>query len=211
MLTVDPAGSRQPRRSAPRRRCRRCSTATSHPYGRPAKGHDRDRRTTGPADLQAFTREFFSPESTSLVVVGDIDPDEAFERIDARLRRVGRRRRPQQANVPPVDVRASGRRRSIFRCRASRRAISRTASSRSTGSIPAYYSYWVMNNILGQFGLGGRLAENIRERQGMAYYAFSAFDPSLGPGSARDPRRCRSRTTSSARSPRSTPRSVTRR
>ena len=39
-----------------------------------------------------------------------------------------------------------------------------------------------MNNILGQFGLGGRLADNIRERQGMAYYAFSAFDPSLGPG-----------------------------
>jgi zinc protease len=47
---------------------------------------------------------------------------------------------------------------------------------------PRYYGYSVMNNILGQFGLGGRLAENIRERQGMAYYAFSAFDPSLGPG-----------------------------
>ena len=30
---------------------------------------------------------------------------------------------------------------------------------------PAYCSYWVMNTILGQFGLGGRLAENIRERQ----------------------------------------------
>ncbi len=39
-----------------------------------------------------------------------------------------------------------------------------------------------MNNILGQSGLGGRLADNIRERQGMAYYAFSAFDPSVGPG-----------------------------
>jgi zinc protease len=47
---------------------------------------------------------------------------------------------------------------------------------------PQYYAYWVMNNILGQFGLGGRLAENIRERQGMAYYAFSGFDPSVGPG-----------------------------
>ena len=47
---------------------------------------------------------------------------------------------------------------------------------------PAYCHHWVMNNILGQFGLGGRLAENIRERQGMAYYAFSSFDPSLGPG-----------------------------
>src|SRR6185312_9519702 len=47
---------------------------------------------------------------------------------------------------------------------------------------PAYYAYWVMNNILGQFGLGGRLAENIRERQGMAYYAFSSFDPTVGEG-----------------------------
>jgi zinc protease len=47
---------------------------------------------------------------------------------------------------------------------------------------PAYCAHWMMNTILGQFGLGGRLAENIRERQGMAYYAFSSFDPSLGPG-----------------------------
>ena len=39
-----------------------------------------------------------------------------------------------------------------------------------------------MNNILGQFGLGGRLADNIRERQGMAYYAFSSFDPTFGEG-----------------------------
>src|SRR5262249_5712140 len=47
---------------------------------------------------------------------------------------------------------------------------------------PRYYAYWVMNNILGQFGLGGRLAENIRERQGMAYYAYSSFDPTIGAG-----------------------------
>ena len=75
------------------------------------------------------------------------------------------------------------------------------------GSIRRTDAYWVMNNILGQFGLGGRLAENIRERQGMAYYAFSSFDPSLGPdrssfAPASIPR------TSSARSRRSTPRSA---
>ena len=38
----------------------------------------------------------------------------------------------------------------------------------------------MMNNVLGQFGLGGRLADNIRERQGMAYYAFSTLDPAAG-------------------------------
>ena len=45
---------------------------------------------------------------------------------------------------------------------------------------PRYYAYWMMNNVLGQFGLGGRLADNIRERQGMAYYAFSTLDPAAG-------------------------------
>ena len=40
----------------------------------------------------------------------------------------------------------------------------------------------MMNNVLGQFGLGGRLADNVRERQGMAYYIYSTFDPSVGEG-----------------------------
>ena len=41
---------------------------------------------------------------------------------------------------------------------------------------PEYYAYWLMNNILGQYSIGGRLGERIRERQGMAYYAFSGLD-----------------------------------
>ena len=44
-------------------------------------------------------------------------------------------------------------------------------------SDPAYYAFWLMNNILGQYSLGGRLGDSIRERQGMAYYVFSASTP----------------------------------
>jgi zinc protease len=36
-----------------------------------------------------------------------------------------------------------------------------------------------MNNVLGQYAMGGRLGDSIRERQGMAYYVSSAFDASL--------------------------------
>jgi zinc protease len=36
--------------------------------------------------------------------------------------------------------------------------------------------------VLGQYALGGRLGDSIRERQGMAYYVFSAFEPNLGEG-----------------------------
>jgi zinc protease len=49
-------------------------------------------------------------------------------------------------------------------------------------SDPAYYAYSLMNNILGQYSLGGRLGDSIRERQGMAYYVFSSFDANVIPG-----------------------------
>ena len=36
--------------------------------------------------------------------------------------------------------------------------------------------------MLGQYALGGRLGDNIRERQGMAYYVFSSFDANVAEG-----------------------------
>jgi len=47
---------------------------------------------------------------------------------------------------------------------------------------PRYYAYWLMNNALGQYALGGRLGDSIRERQGMAYYVSSSFDGNVVEG-----------------------------
>ena len=47
---------------------------------------------------------------------------------------------------------------------------------------PDYYAALVMNNALGQYALGGRLGDSIRERQGMAYYVFSNLDAGLAAG-----------------------------
>jgi zinc protease len=44
---------------------------------------------------------------------------------------------------------------------------------------PAYEALRLMNNVLGQYSLGGRLGDSIRERQGMAYYVSSAADPNV--------------------------------
>jgi zinc protease len=51
-----------------------------------------------------------------------------------------------------------------------------------TRSDPAFYAYWLMNNIFGEYSIGGRLGDSIRERQGMAYYVFSALDANVIPG-----------------------------
>ena len=49
-------------------------------------------------------------------------------------------------------------------------------------SDPDYTAFSVMNNALGQYAIGGRLGDSIRERQGMAYYVFSSLDATFGPG-----------------------------
>ncbi|MGH9412096.1 MAG: M16 family metallopeptidase, partial [Vicinamibacterales bacterium] len=152
----------------------------NHPYGRPVKGRVEDvERFTGPAlaDLHAAR---FAPATLSLVVVGDIRTSEA---LDHAGRAFGdwRAETGPDRRVPPVQNRGGRRRIAIDMPEKSQCDIAYGFTG-ITRLDPAYCSHWVMNTILGQFGLGGRLAENIRERQGMAYYAFSSFDPSLGPG-----------------------------
>lgn len=46
-----------------------------------------------------------------------------------------------------------------------------------------YYAAAVGNNILGQFGLMGRIGESVREKSGLAYYAYSGLNAGVGPGS----------------------------
>src|SRR4030095_1412003 len=52
----------------------------------------------------------------------------------------------------------------------------------SAGRDPSYQAYSLMNNILGQYSMGGRLGHSIREQQGMAYYVFSSFEASVVEG-----------------------------
>jgi zinc protease len=47
---------------------------------------------------------------------------------------------------------------------------------------PDYYAFWLMNNVFGQYSIGGRLGDSIRERQGMAYYVSSALDANVAEG-----------------------------
>jgi zinc protease len=49
-------------------------------------------------------------------------------------------------------------------------------------SDPKYYAFWLMNHAFGQYSMSGRLGDSIRERQGMAYYAYSTLDANVMEG-----------------------------
>jgi zinc protease len=47
---------------------------------------------------------------------------------------------------------------------------------------PDYLAASVGNNILGQFGMYGRIGEAVREQSGLAYHASSSLSGGIGPG-----------------------------
>jgi zinc protease len=49
-------------------------------------------------------------------------------------------------------------------------------------SADDYQATRMANSILGVFGLMGRLGDNVREKQGLAYYSYSNLTGGLGPG-----------------------------
>jgi zinc protease len=151
-----------------------------HPYGRPAKGSIEIVERFTRADLAAHHRRRFAAETLSMVIVGHVAAADAAGA--ARTALAGWDGTPAPGRpVPPVPRHTTRQQIAIEMPEKSQADIAYGFTSISRLD-PAYCSHWVMNTVLGQFGLGGRLAENIRERQGMAYYAFSSFDPSLGPG-----------------------------
>ena len=149
----------------------------THPYGRPRKGTVESLERISRDRLLDFRTAHLIPGALRLAIVGELEPAAV---VDAADRLLGDWAGP----VPSLHVIApppSAPSRSLTTVPMPGKAQTDIAYGFSTVSRldPRYYGYLVMNTILGQFGLGGRLADNIRERQGMAYYAYSTLDPML--------------------------------
>jgi zinc protease len=153
---------------------------SGHPYGRRAKGTLETVTGLSRDDLVAFHRARYRPALFSLAIVGDVKPARAHDRAARELEGwTGAAAADPPLPPPPVH---DARREAVVTIEGKSQSDIAYGFTSIKRLDPRYYAYWVMNNVLGQFGLGGRLADNIRERQGMAYYAYSAVDPSVGEG-----------------------------
>ena len=152
----------------------------THPYGWRPRGSIGSVEAITRATLQAFHTARITPPTMSLVMVGDVDPQRA---IDAARSAFGpwRATPAPMPDLPPPAAPSSRVVRVVPMMNKSQADIAYGLVT-VRRSDPDYYAYWLMNNILGQYSLGGRLGESIRERQGMAYYAFSALEAHVIPG-----------------------------
>ncbi len=151
-----------------------------HPYGRRTKGSIEIVETLTREHLARLHAARFAPSQLTAVVVGDVDIAHAR---DAAARVFGGWRTPEPAKIPVAPpVPAAVRRRLVIPMMNKAQADIAYGFTTIRRSDPAYYAFWLMNNALGQYALGGRLGDSIRERQGMAYYVSSALDANVAEG-----------------------------
>jgi zinc protease len=151
-----------------------------HPYGRRVKGTIENVEQIGRADLARLHHDRFSPSDLVIVCVGDVPVQKA---IDESARCFDDwRGYPASPSLVPLPALPAGRRQAVFPMMNKAQADVAYGFVTIARHDPSYYACSLMNNVLGQYALGGRLGDNIRERQGMAYYVFSAFEPNIGQG-----------------------------
>jgi len=153
----------------------------AHPYGRPDDGWPETVQAISRDDLVTFHRSYFGPKGLVLAIVGAVDPKQA---VDAVERVVGSWQAEGQKDVPAPPLHES-----LEETVKRHHAIQgKSQSDLVIGSVgprrkdPAYLAASLGNSVLGQFGMMGRIGDVVREKSGLAYYAYSNLSSGIGPG-----------------------------
>jgi zinc protease len=152
-----------------------------HPYRLPSDGTRESVARLTSADLQAFHRRKIGPARSVIAVVGAVPTTAVAEIVDRHL---GGWRNPfqePQQGLPPLRPLQQTVRRDVPLAGKSQCDILLGCPGPSRFD-PAYVSASLGNNILGSFGLMGRIGDAVRKQAGLAYYASSSLGGGPGPG-----------------------------
>lgn len=151
-----------------------------HPYGRSVRGYPETIRTLTRDDLVDFHTHHYGPAGMAIVVVGAVPAEETLARVEDALGDWS-----NDAWIASPEVPAAAR--PVVTIRDYVPIPEKTQSDIVLGlpgpprSASDYLDLSMANTILGVFGMMGRLGESVRERQGLAYYAYSRLHGGLGP------------------------------
>lgn len=153
-----------------------------HPYALPEDGFTETVAAITRDDLVDYHRRCFGPRGMVLVVVGAVEPDQVVElvnRLFGSWQADGQMFQPALPELTPLTenvqktIRIPGKSQAdvVMGCGAPLR--------KSPDFMPATLG----NNILGVFGMMGRIGDVVREQSGLAYYAYTSLNCGIGPGS----------------------------
>jgi zinc protease len=149
-----------------------------HPYAHPDSGLIETVAPLKASDLRAFFRQYYVAANAVVVIVGNLSKEQAEETVAALLKDlpVGQKASP----LPDVRMPAKANIHQL--------AFPSTQTHVMVGipgidrKDPDFFNLFVGNHILGGSGLVSKLFEEIREKRGLAYSAYSSFRPMLKKG-----------------------------
>lgn len=152
----------------------------SHPLGRDLLGTRQSNTAINRQALVAFYESFYRPQGMVVAVVGALPAHEAADKIAAVFGDWSGQRaaRPALPQMPKLEAR---RQRRVAMPDKSQSDIIVGWMGMERNS-PDFDAARLANTVLGVFGMMGRLGLNVRERQGMAYYAYSRLSADREPG-----------------------------
>lgn len=152
-----------------------------HPYSRPEDGYPETIQAISRDDMLDFHRLHYGPRDMVLAVVGAVEPEIVVEKVERLL---GEWDNPDQSDLvelPPVPAPAEPlQRKELIPGKFQADIVAGVAGPerKAQDFLPAA----IGNNILGVFGMMGRVGEAVREEAGLAYYAYSSLSGGMGPG-----------------------------
>ena len=153
----------------------------NHPYQHPEEGYIETVQAIEQQDLVDFYQRTYGPNNLAIVIVGAVEPQLAVDAVNTAL---GGWSNPDQeplADIPSIQPLKKSIRDSITIPGKSQADIVMGSHAPDRLS-PDFHALRIGNNILGEFGMMGRLGQSVREDAGLAYYAYSSLSISLGPG-----------------------------
>jgi zinc protease len=153
-----------------------------HPYGRPEDGYPETVRAIQVDDLAAFHHKHYGPRGMVVVIVGAVTAQQAADELQKALGDWNSPGQVQSQSLPPGQAPQKSFRQHIPIPGKSQTdlVIGTLGPMRRT---PDFMPATLGNNILGQFGMFGRMGDVVRERAGLAYHASTSLNAWISSGS----------------------------
>lgn len=145
----------------------------AHPYAGNPSGTEDSVAALSVKDLKTFYRQYYVARNATVVIVGDVTRKQA-EAIAGQLVDA----LPEGEKAPPLPkVAALNKARTQFIEYPSTQSNVLMGEPGVRRGDPDYFPLYVGNHVLGGSGLVSRISEEIREKRGLSYSAYSYFIP----------------------------------
>jgi zinc protease len=149
-----------------------------HPYAHPASGTLKSIGGLTRSDLKRFHNQYYVASNALVVIVGDVSRDQAESIANGLVSGLQKGKKP--APIPEVAEQQTGEIiHKIFPSQQTHVLVGMPVVARHD---PDHFTLYVGNHILGGGTLVSRISQEVREKRGLAYRAYSHFSPSKRKG-----------------------------